>query len=132
MKQIEKILKMHTVAVVGMSPNPMRPSHAIGRYLMENGYEVIPVNPGHAEILGLTSYPSLKEIPVKVDIVDVFRKSEACEPIAKAAVDIGAKALWLQEGVVNDNALKIAEEGGLLTMQDRCILKEHRKQQAAS
>ncbi|NOZ09227.1 MAG: CoA-binding protein [FCB group bacterium] len=127
MNTIEEILAMRTIAIVGLSPNPARPSHGVGLYLIANGYEVIPVNPGHTEILGLTSYPTLKDIPVKVDIVDVFRKGEACLPIAKTAIEIGAKALWLQEGVRNDEAVKIASDAGLLTVQDRCILKEHRK-----
>jgi len=116
---------MKTVAVVGMSPNPARYSYKIGKYLDDMGYTVIPVNPGHDSIIGLTSYPTLDAIPIDVDVVDVFRRAEFCQPIAEAAVAIGAKALWLQEGIVNDPAMKIAEDAGLAAIQNRCILKEH-------
>lgn len=131
MNTIPEILNLQTIAIVGLSPNPARPSYGVGLYLIENGYKVIPVNPGHAEILGLRSYPALTDIPTAVDIVDVFRKGEVCVPIARAAIEIGAKALWLQEDVVNDEALKIAADAGLFTVQDRCILKEHRKHLSA-
>jgi len=124
---IIKILNMKTIAVVGMSPNPDRPSYRVAKYLKSNGYKIIPVNPDHSVIDGLKSYPSLKDIPEPVDVVDVFRRAEACEPIAKAAVEIGAKALWLQEGIVNDEAVRIAEEAGLLAVQNRCMLKEHHR-----
>ncbi len=131
MNTISEILNLQTIAIVGLSPNPARPSYGVGLYLIEHGYKVIPVNPGHAEILGLRSYATLKDIPAVVDIVDVFRKGEVCVPIARAATEIGAKALWLQEGVVNDEALKIAADAGLFAVQDRCILKEHRKHLSA-
>ncbi len=124
---IRKILNMKTIAVVGMSAKPERPSHGVAMYLLNQGYRIIPVNPGQDEINGLKSYPTLQDIPHPVDVVDVFRKSDFCEPIARAAVEIGAKALWLQEGITNDKALKIAEEAGLMTVQNRCMLKEHRR-----
>lgn len=124
---IEKILEMKTIAVVGMSPNRKRPSNGVALYLKHNGYTIIPVNPGHGEIEGMTCYPDLKSIPVPVDIVDVFRSPHACIPIARSAVEIGAKALWLQEGVLNDEAIRIANTAGLLTVQDKCLLKEHRR-----
>ncbi|MBC8213415.1 MAG: CoA-binding protein [Candidatus Marinimicrobia bacterium] len=123
--EIRQILKMKTIAVVGMSPKPERYSHKIGKYLKEQGYTVIPVNPGHDEIIGLRTYPTLKDIPFPVDVVNVFRKAEFCEPIAKISVEIGAKALWLQEGIVNNNAMQISTKGGLFYVQNRCILKEH-------
>ena len=113
---IDQIFIMKTVAVVGMSPKPERPSHYVSMYLKEQGYNIIPVNPGHKEIAGMTSYPSLLDIPVKVDVVDVFRRPEHTVPISEAAVEIGAKALWLQDGVINDDAAKLAEDAGLLVV----------------
>ena len=124
---IDQIFKMKTVAVVGMSPKPERPSHYVGMYLKEQGYDIIPVNPGHKEIAGMTSYPSLLDIPVKVDVVDVFRKPEHAVPISEAAVEIGAKALWLQDGVINDEAAKLAEDASLLVVMNDCMLRRHRQ-----
>ena len=124
---IDQIFKMKTVAVVGMSPKPERPSHYVGMYLKEQGYDIIPVNPGHKEIAGMISYPSLLDIPVKVDVVDVFRRPEHAVPISEAAVEIGAKALWLQDGVVNQEAAKFAEDGGLLVVMNDCMLRQHRQ-----
>ena len=124
---INQIFKMKTVAVVGMSPKPERPSHYVGMYLKEQGYDIIPVNPGHKEIAGMTSYPSLLDIPVKVDVVDVFRRPEHAVPISEAAVEIGAKALWLQDGVINDEAAKLAEDASLLVVMNDCMLRRHRQ-----
>tara|TARA_B100000678_G_scaffold537_1_gene509 strand:+ start:139 stop:546 length:408 start_codon:yes stop_codon:yes gene_type:complete len=124
---IDQIFKMKTVAVVGMSPKPERPSHYVGMYLKEQGYDIIPVNPGHKEIAGMTSYPSLLDIPVKVDVVDVFRRPEHAVPISEAAVEIGAKALWLQDGVINDEAAKLAEDASLLVVMNDCMLRRHRQ-----
>tara|TARA_B100001113_G_scaffold148331_1_gene121692 strand:- start:741 stop:1181 length:441 start_codon:yes stop_codon:yes gene_type:complete len=124
---IKKIFELKTIALVGMSPKPERPSHYVALYLKENGYDIIPVNPGHEEIAGLKSYPSLKDIPVAVDVVDVFRRSEFVKPIAKDAIRIGAKALWLQDGVINDEANKLAEDAGLMVVMDDCMLRQHRQ-----
>ena len=124
---IDQIFKMKTVAVVGMSPKPERPSHYVGMYLKEQGYDIIPVNPGHKEIASMTSYPSLLDIPVKVDVVDVFRRPEHTVPISEAAVEIGAKALWLQDGGVNQEATKLAEDAGLLVVMNDCMLRRHRQ-----
>ena len=124
---IDQIFKMKTVAVVGMSPKPERPSHYVGMYLKEQGYDIIPVNPGHKEIAGMTSYPSLLDIPVKVDVVDVFRRPEHAVPISEAAVEIGAKALWLQDGVINNEAAKLAEDASLLVVMNDCMLRRHRQ-----
>ena len=124
---IDQIFKMKTVAVVGMSPKPERPSHYVGMYLKEQGYDIIPVNPGHKEIASMTSYPSLLDIPVKVDVVDVFRRPEHTVPISEAADEIGAKALWLQDGVVNQEATKLAEDAGLLVVMNDCMLRRHRQ-----
>ena len=124
---IDQIFKMKTVAVVGMSPKPERPSHYVGMYLKEQGYDIIPVNPGHKEIAGMTCYPSLLDIPVKVDVVDVFRRPEHAVPISEAAVEIGSKALWLQDGVINDEAAKLAEDASLLVVMNDCMLRRHRQ-----
>ena len=123
---IKKIFDLKTVAVVGMSPKPERPSHYVALYLKDNGYEIIPVNPGHDEIAGLKSYPSLIDIPVKVDVVDVFRRSEFVDPIAKDAITIGAKALWLQDNVINLDAEKLARDAGLMVVMNDCMLRQHR------
>ena len=124
---IDQIFKMKSVAVVGMSPKPERPSHYVGMYLKEQGYDIIPVNPGHNEIAGMISYPSLLDIPVKVDVVDVFRRPEHAVPISEAAVEIGAKALWLQDGVINQEATKLAEDAGLLVVMNDCMLRRHKQ-----
>ena len=123
---IKKIFELKTIAVVGMSPKPERPSHYVALYLKDNGYEIIPVNPGHDEIAGLKSYPSLIDIPVKVDVVDVFRRSEFVDPIAKDAIKIGAKALWLQDNVINLDAEKLARDAGLMVVMNDCMLRQHR------
>ncbi|MGH2551307.1 MAG: CoA-binding protein [Thermomicrobiales bacterium] len=116
-----------TIAMVGLSPDPMRPSHFAAIYMLANGYNVIPVNPRVAgeTILGQTVYASLADIPTPVEIVDVFRKPSECVPIAEQAIAIGAKVLWLQLGVINDEAIRIAREAGLETVQNRCVKIEH-------
>jgi len=124
---IDQIFKMKTVAVVGMSPKPERPSHYVGMYLKEQGYDIIPVNPGHKEIAGMTSYPSLLDIPVKVDVVDVFRRPEHAVPISEASVEVGSKALWLQDGVINDEAARLAENASLLVVMNDCMLRRHKQ-----
>jgi predicted CoA-binding protein len=117
----------HVVAVVGLSSKPDRPSHDVARSLQEHGYRVIPVNPRETEVLGERAYPSLLDIPedVRVDVVDVFRRAEETPDVARQAVAIGAKALWLQEGIVNDEAAGIAIDGGLDLVMGICIKKEH-------
>ena len=124
---INQILQMKTIAVVGMSPKPERPSHYVALYLRDHGYKIIPVNPGQREIAGETCYPSLKDIPKPVDVVDVFRRPEHVLPISKATVEIGARALWLQDGVINEEATKLAEEAGLLVVMNDCMLRRHRQ-----
>jgi uncharacterized protein len=116
-----------TVAVVGCSPNPDRPSHAIARYLREQGYRVIPVNPGHRQILGETCYRSLSEIPddVKIDIVDVFRRSDQVAPVADQAIARGAGFFFMQQGVIDADAARRLEAAGIPVAMDRCILVEH-------
>jgi hypothetical protein len=124
---IKNILKLKIIAVVGMSPKPERPSHYVSMYMKEHGYTIIPVNPGQTEIAGETCYPSLLEIPYKIDVVDVFRRPEHVLPIAELAVKISAKALWLQDNVINEEAAEIAERAGLLVVMNDCMLRQHRK-----
>ena len=122
---MKTILGMKTIAMVGLSPNETRPSYGVAKYMLSHGYTVIPVNPGHPEILGQKSYHSLADIPVQIDVVDVFRRPEHVVPIAQEAVEVEAKAFWLQLGIVNDEAIRITEEAGLLAVQNRCIKIEH-------
>jgi predicted CoA-binding protein len=114
-----------TIAIVGLSNNPLRASYFVGYYLKRHDYQVIPVNPREPEILGETSYPSLRDVPVPVDLVNVFRAPSALPQIAQDAVAIGAKALWTQFGVINVDGARIAEEGGLTVVMDRCLKVEH-------
>ena len=117
----ELLAHTHTIAVVGASGNPDKASYGIMQRLQHVGYHVIPVNPRETEILGEKSYPSLSDIPEKVDIVDVFRRAEDTPPIADEAVKIGAKALWLQTGISNEDAAARAEAGGLTVVMDACL-----------
>jgi predicted CoA-binding protein len=112
-----------TIAVVGLSSKTHRDSYGVARYLQHRGYRVVPVNPKETEVLGQKAYPSLLDVPtdVAIDIVDVFRKGEETPPVAEDAVSAGARVLWLQEGIVNDEARRIAEEGGLTVVMDLCI-----------
>ena len=128
-----------TIAVVGLSPRPDRPSHEVARYLQEHGYRIVPINPGmHGkQILGEVCFASLREAAaalapkgVQIDMVDCFRKSEDIPPLAEDAIAIGARFLWLQLGVRNDNAVRRAEEAGLLAVQDKCTHIEHRRMAA--
>jgi hypothetical protein len=121
-----KILKsFRNVAVVGVSANEDKPSYAVFRYLMASGYNVIPVNPTVQEVLGRKCYPSLSAIPEKVEVVDIFRKSEDVPPIVEEAIKIGAKAVWMQQGIINDAAADRAQAAGLLVVMDKCMRKEH-------
>ena len=126
-KDINKIFQMKTIAVVGMSPKPERPSHYVSMYMKEQGYNIIPVNPGHNEIAGMKSFPSLLDIPQTIDVVDVFRRSEYVLPIAESAVTVCAKALWLQDGVINQNGSALAQKAGLLVVVSDCMLRRHRQ-----
>ena len=124
-RRIEAILSgSKTVAVVGISDKPDRPSHGVAKYLQERGYRVIPVNPLITEVLGEKAYKSLTEIPERVDLVDVFRKSADVPPIAEEAVRIGARFFWMQEGVVSDRAREILDAAGIPWVMDRCVKKE--------
>jgi predicted CoA-binding protein len=114
-----------TIAIVGLSNNQLRASYFVGYYLKRHGYRVIPVNPRETEILGETSYPSLLDVPVQVDVVNVFRAPNALPQIARDAVAIKAGALWCQFGVINVDGARIAEDGGLTVIMDRCLKVEH-------
>ena len=126
-EDIQKIFEMNTIAVVGMSPKSERPSNYVAMYMKEKGYTIYPVNPGHREIAGLRCFPNLLEIPVDLDVVNVFRRPEHILPIAKATIEICAKALWLQDGVINEAAAQLAEEAGLMVVMNDCMLRQHRK-----
>jgi predicted CoA-binding protein len=114
------------IAIVGLSDDPSRPSYQIAAYLQSQGYEVVPVNPTHAMVMGMKSYPTLREVPGEVDVVNVFRRPEFCADITRDAIAIGAKGIWLQSGVRNDEAKKLAAAAGVDFVQDRCIMVEHR------
>ena len=114
-----------TIAIVGLSPNELRASHFVGFYLRRHGYRIVPVNPREPTILGETSYPDLAAVPFDIDVVDVFRAPDAVPQIAADAVRVGAKALWCQYGVINAEGGRIAENGGLKVVMDRCMKVEH-------
>jgi predicted CoA-binding protein len=116
-----------TIAVVGLSGRLFRPSHGVAEYLQRAGYRVIPVNPRETEVLGEKAYPDLASVPLPVDIVDIFRRSEYVPEIVEEAIRIGAKTVWMQEGVIHEDAARRALAAGLEVVMDRCILKEHRR-----
>jgi uncharacterized protein len=123
---IRKILEdCRTIAVVGLSSNPGRASNGVAGYMKRNGYRVIPVNPNEEQVFGEKSYPSLADVPFEVDLVDVFRRSEEAGRVVDEAIEIGAKAVWLQDGVIDHAAAKRAHDAGLLVVMDRCWLRDH-------
>jgi predicted CoA-binding protein len=121
----ELLQETKIIAVVGLSDKPSRPSYGVAQYMQSHGYRIIPVNPSCEELLGEKCYPDLKSIPFAIDMVNVFRKSEDCLPIAHEAVEIGAKSLWLQLGVINAEAVAYAKEHGLAAIMDKCLKIEH-------
>ena len=123
---IEKILKeTKTIAVVGLSSDATRPSFGVSRYMQTHGYRIIPVNPNETEVLGEKSYARLEDVPEKIDLVDIFRRSEETGRHVDEAIQMGVPAVWLQEGVIDEDAALRAERAGLKVVMDRCILKEH-------
>jgi len=125
---IAELLKTsRTIAVVGLSGKRFRPSYGVAEYMQRNGYRIIPVNPSEQSVLGEAGYPDLDSIPEPVDIVDIFRRPEFVPAIVEAAIRTRARAVWMQEGVVHDEAAARAEAAGLFVVMDRCILKEHRR-----
>jgi len=128
MEEIEEILKeSRTVAVVGLSAKPDRPSHKVAKYLQAHGYRIIPVTPSGGEVLGEKAYPALSSIPEKVDIVDIFRRSEEVLPVVEEAIGIGARVVWMQESIVNEEAAQKARDAGLKVVMNRCLRKEHKR-----
>lgn len=126
--EIRKILEeTKVIASVGLSSKPDRPSYGVCAFLKLKGYRIIPVNPGETQVLGETSYPDLRSVPEKVDVVQVFRKPEAVPQIVEDAIAIGAKVVWMQDGAGNEEAAKRAEEAGLVAVVDDCMLREYRR-----
>ncbi len=126
-EEVRRILRdSKVIAVVGLSDKPDRPSHHVAEYMQRAGYRIIPVNPAIKEALGEKAYASLKDVPEKIDIVDIFRKPDAVPEIVGEAIAAGAKAVWMQEGVVHNAAADTARAAGLSVVMDRCLLKEHR------
>ncbi len=124
---IQILEECKAIAVVGLSSNPYRPSYGVARYMQKYGYRIIPVNPAETEILGERAYSTLAEIPERVDLVDIFRRSEEAGTHVDEAIRLGMKAVWLQEGVIDQAAADRARAAGLMVVMDRCILKEHMK-----
>jgi len=119
--------EFHNVAVAGLSSNPERASYQVASYLVEQGYNIIPVNPNVKQILNRTSYPDLSSIPEKVEVVAIFRRPEDVMPVVEEAIKIGARVVWMQEGVVNEEAAAVARDAGLLVVMDKCMFKEHQR-----
>ncbi len=133
MNRISTILaSARTIAVVGLSSKRYRPSYGVAEYMKRSGYRILPVNPFETEVLEEASYPDLEAIPGEVDIVDIFRRPEHVPAIVEAAIRKGVKAIWMQEGVVHEQAAQRAEAAGIAVMMDRCILKDHRRLAQAS
>ncbi len=127
-EEIRRLLSTaKTIAVVGLSAKPWRPSHGVSEYMQSRGYRIIPVNPNLTEALGEKAYARLEDVPGPVDIVNIFRRPEAVEPIVDAAIRMGARMVWMQEGVIHHGAADKARAAGLAVVMDRCILKEHRR-----
>ncbi len=125
-RSIPEILRdSRVIAVVGLSSDDMRPSHGVAEYMQSAGYRIIPVNPNETEVLGEKAYARLEDVPEKIDIVDIFRRSIFVRPVVESAIKIEAKAVWMQEGVVDEAAAKLARAAGLDVVMDRCILKDH-------
>ncbi len=128
---IQNILERGKVlAVVGLSSKPHRPSYGVARYMQLAGYHIIPVNPNEEKVLGEKSYARLEDVPVQVDVVNIFRRSEYVPAIVESAIAVGAWTVWMQEGVINEQAAERAREAGLQVVMDRCLLKEHAKRTA--
>jgi predicted CoA-binding protein len=117
--------QMRTIAVVGLSSNPSRPSHSVARYMQSRGYRIIPINPNEVEVLGERSYPRIADVSERIDLVNIFRRSEEAGLHVDEAIGVGARAVWMQEGVIDEGAARRALRAGLYVVMDRCILKEH-------
>ena len=126
---LEILKKYRTIAVVGLSSDPRRPSHEVSAYMQSAGYRIIPVNPNEKEVLGEKSYARLEDVPEKIEIVDVFRRAEEVPRVAESAIRVGAKVLWMQLGIENAGAAEKARAAGLVVVEDACIFVEHRKRE---
>jgi predicted CoA-binding protein len=127
-QEIEELLKRtRRIAVVGLSPDPAKPSNGVAAYLRDQGYEIVPINPNTKEVFGIPSYPDLASAPGEFDIVDIFRRSADALEIVKQAIAIGAPAIWLQEGVISPEGFKLGLEAGRMMIMNRCILKDHNR-----
>ncbi len=122
----------HRIAMVGLSPKQERDSHKVAKYLLEQGYEVIPVNPGQKEILGRKCYKTLKDVPFKVDLANLFLNPERVSPVVDQAIEVGVKVVWMQLGVVHNEAARKAREAGIKVVMNRCIKQEHQKLRCSS
>lgn len=130
---IDEILKLaRVIAVVGLSNHPWRPSYQVSAYMQAAGYRIIPVNPNETEALGERTYATLEDVPERIDVVNVFRRSEFVPPVVESAIRVGAKAVWMQEGVIHEEAARRARETGLRVVMDRCLLKEHMRRKGKS
>ena len=127
-QQIKDLLRSaHTIAVVGLSSSRFRASYSVSQYMQSAGYRIIPVNPNEQQVLGEKAYARLEDVPEKIDVVDVFRRSEFVPEIVDSAIRVGARAIWMQEGVTDEAAAQRAREAGLFVVMDTCILKQHRR-----
>ena len=124
---LEILKKYKTIAVVGLSSNPARPSHGVAKYIQAAGYRIIPVNPNEMEVLGEKSYARLEDVREKIEIVDIFRRAEEVAEVVKSAIRIGAKVVWMQSGIENEEAAEKARVAGLVVIEDACILVEHQR-----
>jgi len=129
---LELLKKFKTIAVVGLSSNPMRSSFGVTEYMQGEGYRIIPVNPNEREVLGEKSYARLEDVPEKIDIVNIFRRAEEVAPVVESAIRIGAKVVWMQQGIENREAAEKARAAGLVVIEDGCILVEHRRRSIES
>jgi predicted CoA-binding protein len=125
---ITRILReSKTIAVVGLSSNPMRPSHGVSEYMQSAGYRIIPVNPNETEVLGEKSYARLEDVPERIDVVDIFRRGEFVPQVVESAIRVGAKVVWMQLGIENEEAAAAARAAGLAVVEDACMLIEHKR-----
>ena len=123
---IARMLGAGRIAIVGLSDDPSRVSHQIGAYLRAAGFSIVPVNPTHETVMGMKSYPRLQDVPGEIDLVNVFRRSQFCADVTRDAIEKGAKGVWLQAGIRNEEGRKLAQAAGIDFVQDRCIMVEHR------
>jgi predicted CoA-binding protein len=127
---LRRLLSLRTIAIVGLSDDPARPSHDVAQFLLEHGKRIIPINPGHSRIMGLACYATLEDAPGPIELVNVFRRSPFCPDIVRSAIAIGAQGVWLQSGIISDEAKELANAAGLDFVQNRCIASQLRLKSA--